>query len=179
MNTPLRSIAALLALAAPASAAIAAPQACLTPVEAQALITSMLPDALQTVATKCRPSLPADALLVRSGDALIARYKPVADAAFKTARPAFSRLAGGEVLDNLDDETMRKLFAAGVAGEITKGLKPQTCMDVDRVLLALEPLPPENMSMLIGTVLELTSRDPKGSKKTGPFDICPTTAASK
>lgn len=179
MNTPLRSIAALLAFAAPASAASAAPQTCLTAVEAQALITSMLPDALQTVAAKCRPTLPADALLVRSGDALIARYRPVADAAFKTARGAFARMVGSEALANLDDETVRKLFAAGVAGEITKSLKPQTCMDVDRVLVALEPLPPENMSMLIGTVLELTSRGSKDGKKTGPFEICPSAAAAK
>lgn len=172
-----RATALVLSLAVPASAA-PAQGSCLAPAEAQALLTSFLPDIIRSLADTCRPSLPADAFLVRSGGALADRYAPEARTAWRTGRIAAAKIAGDDDLfRKLDDETARKVFAAGVSGEIAKDVKAKDCATVDRVLYALEPLPPANMSMLIGTLMEAVGRDNKPGK--GKFPICPPESSRK
>lgn len=181
MNILSRSTAALLALALPAAAAPAATQPCFTPEEAQNLITVMLPDAIGLIAEKCRPALPADSFLSRDSAGLIARYEPVAETAIRTLRPTMSKfIPGRDVLDKLDDDTLRKMLAAGVSTQLARDLKPERCADVERVVVALAPLPPENMAMLFGALFRFLSRVPKsGGKSSGPFQICPAVGAAK
>lgn len=172
-----RLIAASLAAAMPAAAQAQA-VSCIPPAEAQALLTSFLPDIIRSVEETCRPSLPADAFLIHSGGALAERYGAEAQRAWKMGRATAVKIGGGEDLfGKLDDETVRKVFGAGISSEITKGLKASDCATVDRVLEALEPLPPANMSMLIRVVLEASSRDGKTGK--GKFPLCPPEAARK
>jgi len=165
---------ALVALALPAQASAAAvEQSCVTPAEGQALITSFLPDLIRTATNTCRTSLPADAFLVRSGSALADRYKTVADQAWKTTRPVLGKLVGKDmsVFSRLDDETVRKVFASGVAEKMEGTIKAKDCATVSGVLEALEPLPPANMSKLIAVIFEGMGRDKK--QGSGGFQVCP------
>jgi hypothetical protein len=167
----------LVALALPAQAsAAAAEQACLSAMEGQALLTSFLPDLIRGAADTCRTALPADAFLIRSGPALADRYKGVADAAWQAARPVLGKLVGKEmsVFSRLDDETMRKVFASGVAEKMAGSIKGKDCTTVSGVLEALEPLPPVNMSKLITVIFEGMGRDRK--QGASGFQICPATS---
>ena len=168
---------ALVSLALPAQASAAAvEQSCFTPAEGQALITSFLPDLIRTASDSCRTSLPADAFLVRSGPALAERYKAEADMAWKATRPVLGKLVGKDMnlFSRLDDETVRKVFASGVAEKMNGSIKGKDCATVSNVLEALEPLPPANMSKLIAVIFETMSRDKKPGS--GNFQICPATA---
>lgn len=164
----------LVALAVPVQASAATvEQACLTPMEGRALITSFLPDLIRGAADTCRTALPADAFLIRSGPALADRYKGVADEAWTATRPVLGKLVGKDMsmFSRLDDETMRRVFAAGVAEKMAGSIKDKDCMTVSGVLEALEPLPPVNMSKLIAVIFEGMGRDRK--QGAGGFQICP------
>ncbi|MFD1611922.1 hypothetical protein ACFSCW_08925 [Sphingomonas tabacisoli] len=165
--------AAIVALILPLQSVAAAEQSCLTPPEAQALITSFLPDLILATRDGCRASLPADAFLVRSGEALAARYDGEAGRAWTAARPAMGKLIGedAKLFDKLDDQTTRKVIGAGVAAKMGGSVKAKDCETVSQVLEALEPLPPANMSRLLGIVFEAVGRAKKQSS-TG-FTVCP------
>jgi hypothetical protein len=169
----LRPVAALMMLALPATAASAQAKPCFSTAEATSLVTALLPDGLAVAVEKCRAVLPAQAYLVRSGDALVSRYRAQAAPAFKGARPVFAKMMGKDaaLLDSLDDETVRKLMGAGVAQAIGKDIKPATCPDIDRIAEALDPLPPRNMSLLVGAILDIVSREDKSMQK-GALPIC-------
>lgn len=167
---PLRTIAALVAIALPTTA-IQAATPCMQPAEAQALIASFLPDMIRGLRDVCKDSLPAEAFLVKSGGVLADRYEPEAKSAWTAGRAAAVKLSGGDdIFKRLDDESMRKTFGAVVSGEIAKDVKPKDCGTIDSILQALEPLPPANMSTLIGAVLQAAGSDPK--QKRGKFPIC-------
>jgi hypothetical protein len=164
------TLAALLIACVPAAQAQAAPP-CMTPAEAQALIVSFMPDIIKGLRDVCKASLPADAFLTRSGEALAERYEPEARTAWTSGRAAAVKISGGEdVFKRLDDETARKAFGAGIANEIAKDMKTKDCAMVDGVARALEPLPPANMSMLIGSIMEAVAADPK--MRRGKLPIC-------
>lgn len=171
---PFRTTAAMIAIALPVASTQAATP-CMQPAEAQALITSFLPDMIRGLRDVCKDSLPAEAFLVRSGATLADRYEAEAKSAWTAGRAAAVKLSGEEdIFNRLDDESMRKTFGAVIAGEIAKDVKPKDCGTIDSVLQALEPLPPANMSTLIGTVLQAVGNDKK--QKRGKFPICPATA---
>lgn len=171
-----RIIAAALLTSIPTASAQAA-TACMQPAEAQALITSFLPDMIRGLRDVCKASLPQGAFLLGSGEALAVRYEPEARTAWVSGRAAAVKLAGEEdIFKRLDDESMRKTFGAVVSGEISKDVKPKDCGTIDSVLKALEPLPPANLSTLIGVLLQAVGQDSK--QKRGKFPICATPNSS-
>jgi hypothetical protein len=164
-------VTAIIAFPGTAIAAEAA-KPCMQPAEAQALLTFMLPEAFQALSEQCRATLPAEAVLSRSGQALVARYRPESDAAWPLAKVAFGKISDASILRLLDDATLKKLVSAGIAGEVPKRVKTKDCETVDRFVTALEPLPAKNVAMLLGALIEVGSRDDRGSSKSSPFNIC-------
>jgi hypothetical protein len=71
----------------------------------------------------------------------------------------------------LDDQTTRKVIGAGVAAKMGEAVKAKDCGTVSQMLEALEPLPPANMSRLLGVIFEAVGRGRKQSS-TG-FTVCP------
>ena len=109
---------------------------------------------------------------MRSGATLADRYRSEAATAWPAAKVAFGKLSDPDLIGQLDDGTLRKLLSAGITVELTKGLKARDCRLVDRMMVALEPLPPRNMAMLLGILMEIgASEDRKAGKS--PFSICP------
>jgi hypothetical protein len=146
---------------------------CMAPAEAQALLTWMLPGAFEALSDQCRTSLPADAVLSRSGKALAERYRPESDAAWPMAKAAFGKMSDASILKLLDDATLKKLVSAGISSELPKQVKPKDCGTVDRFVAALEPLPAKNVAMLLGALIEVGSRGDVQGGRTSPFKICP------
>ena len=142
-----------------------------------------LPDIITSVSSKCAPSIGPDGYLTRSGKDLADRYRVAAAPSWPAAKTALRKFVGPEVefLDNMPDEALKGFFGAGVSTAIVKDIKPEQCGDIDRVMRLLAPLPAENMSQLVGILLEIGAR-PKAqaaaAKAKAPFSICPATGGS-
>lgn len=176
-------LAAVVLIALPLPAAAQPSLPCLTPSEAQAIISLTLPDIIAGTAAKCGPVNGATSFLANSGNALADRYRPSALSALPVARPALRKLVGGDgtVLDLMSDENLRFISSNLAATAVLKSIEPQQCGDIDRIMRAVAPLPPENMSMLVGILLEIIAR-PKAqaavAKAKSPINICPAPAAA-
>lgn len=175
------AVVTLASLPAPLAAQTALP--CLTPGEAQAIISVTLPDIISGATTKCGPVNGATSFLSSNGRNLAERYRPTAMTAWPAARPALKKLAGpdGSLLDMMSDENLRLFSSTLVATAVLKSIDPRQCGDIDRIMRAVAPLPPENMSMLVGILLEIMAR-PKAqaavAKTKSPINICPASTGS-
>ncbi len=173
----------IVAMALPAAATAQSAKQCLTPKEAHGLISFALPDIITSISSKCAPSLGPDGFLTRSGKDLSDRYRAAAAPSWPSAKLALRKFVGpeAEFLDSMPDEALKGFFGAGVSTSIVKDVKPEQCGDIDRVLKLLSPLPPENMSQLVGILLEMGAR-PKAqaaaAKTKAPFSICPAAGGS-
>ena len=174
---------ATIAVALPTMATAQSAKQCLTPKEAQGLISFALPDIITSVSTKCAPSLGQDGYLTRSGKDLSDRYRAAAQPNWPSAKLAIRKFVGAEAefLEGMPDEALKGFFGAGISTAVVKDVKPEQCGDIDRVLKLLAPLPAENMSQLVGILLEMGAR-PKAqaaaAKTKTPFTICPAAGGS-
>ena len=175
--------AAALAFAIPAVATAQTAKQCLTPKEAQGLISFALPDTITSLSSKCAPSLGPDGYLTRSGKDLSDRYRTAAVPSWPSAKLALRKFvdSDSDFMNAIPDEALKGFFGAAVSTAIVKDVKPEQCGDIDRVMKLLAPLPPENMSQLVGILLEIGAR-PKAqaaaAKTKAPFSICPAAGGS-
>ena len=169
--------AALLALPAQAAAQTAATP-CLSQGEVRALTTFAMPSALTGLIDHCGPQVGASAFMPTKGRALVAAYAARKDAAWPLARKAFFRIAGGKgddkdmmaTMGRMPDAALQPFVEGMIGGMIGAKLKPGQCVIADKLLRLLAPLPPENTTELIGTILELADADNK--KAPGGFQVC-------
>ncbi len=151
---------------------------CLTPKEGQALISFALPDGIIGITSKCAPVTGPSSFLATSGRALANRYRAASDAAWPNARPAIRKQVGegGELLDLMPDDAFKSVAGAFATTAVLKQLEPERCNDIDRVLKVTSPLPPDNMSMLVGIMLEILARPTAQAAiatAKPPLTICP------
>lgn len=166
--------AAMLAL--PGNATAQAAKACLTPPEAEALVTYALPSAIRAVTTKCTPALPATTALIQSGPIIAARYQFDADNAWPVARIAFDKAFGINLTGALGDAAAKGLVDAALGAGLAGRLKPDDCGKVDRIINILEPLPARNMAMLITALMEFGRA---GKREKSPLNLCPVPPEAK
>jgi hypothetical protein len=177
MLKALLASAALLALPVQAVAQTAATP-CLSQGEVRALTTFAMPSALSGLIDRCGPQLGPSGFMPTGGRALVAAYAARKQAAWPAARKAFFRLAGSKPSDKAMTETMAQMpdsalqpFVEGMIGAmIGAKLKPGQCVIADKLMRLLAPLPPENMTELLGTIFELADADDKQGP--GGFKIC-------
>lgn len=171
-------MAAFLATACPVAATAQSAPTCLTPAEAQAIVSFTLPDLIAGAAQKCADVLGSGSFLAQSGMEMANRYRATADAAWPKARSGIRKFAGDKAgfFDLMPDKTLKSVSAGLATTAVLKRVEPRICGDLDRIMQAVAPLPPENMSLLIGILLEIASR-PKAqaavAKAKSPFNICP------
>ncbi|HWK36770.1 hypothetical protein [Sphingomonas sp.] len=169
----LPSIAVAAALWSGAAAATAAQTApvtlCVSPREAEAIVTLVAPDLVRLTATMCAPSLPATAYLRRPADQLAARYAMNGDGAWPVARAALRKLLPPDAAQMVENDFARPLVGSLLAPLIVKDLKPQDCGSIDRLLTLIDPLPARNTVGLVVTVAELAQRK---QQTKGGFVIC-------
>lgn len=157
----LRAPIALLTSMSLASTAIAEkPKNCVTEAEAAAVFAAMMPDMIDGLRDQCQAHLPGDSYLVRNADTLISRYKIQADQRWPAAKLAFGKIAGEEEMtQKMPDQFLRPLIGTMVGAELFKDVKPADCTGASKIVESLAPLPPENVSMLIGAVLAMVEED--------------------
>jgi len=163
------ALAASLITGSAASAAQPVATPCLQPREAEDLVLFVLPSLVDAMRRKCGPMLPAGAILTRSGGEIASRYRTDSDAAWPSARIAFTKISGGQPLSFLSDELNRKIIEEASSAAIVANLKAKDCMVIDRFMGALEPLPARNVAQLVGLFLEIGESDGKA-----PMNICRT-----
>ncbi|MCL6697504.1 hypothetical protein LZ496_01715 [Sphingomonas sp. NSE70-1] len=153
-----RSIACLALATAMGSASAAASKDCLSEVEGAAVMAAVLPDLIDGLRDKCAAHLPAKAFLTSNADAMVGKFRVVADERWPTAKLAFARIAGQEdMADKLPDEYFKPMLGAMVGAELVKDVKADDCPAIDRVVENLSPLPAENVAALIGAILMLAN----------------------
>jgi hypothetical protein len=162
------AIAALASLSLASGASAAAPKNCVTETEAAAIFAAMLPDMIDGLRDKCAAHLPGTAYLVGNADSLVARYKVAADQRWPAAKLAFGKIAGDEeVAAKMPDQYLRPLIGSMIGAELFKNVKPADCGGASKIVESLAPLPPDNVSMLIGAVLTMV--DDKGKDESMPI----------
>ena len=164
--------AALIAISTQATAQIGQ-QKCLTPTEAEAVTTYLLPDLVRTLAKRCAVALPPTASLIQSGTIVAARYQVEADAAWSAAKSGFDKLTGLPISTMLGERGLKPLLGPFLETGATTNIKTDDCATADRLLDILQPLPARNMAMLIVT---LAVFDPAKSAR-WPVKICPSIAS--
>ena len=161
------------AVAMPAQAAAQAAEAqCLAPAEVRALATFAMPSVLTGLIDRCSPEVGASGFMTTQGRDLVASYAVHKESAWPTARKAFFRLAGSksdsseatDLMAKMPDAALQPFVEGMIGGMIGSKLKPGQCAIADKMMRLLAPLPPENTSELLGTILELA----EGDKKSGP-----------
>lgn len=172
-NNIIATVAAWAALSATAAHAQSvtkdAAKPCVSPAEAEALVTVMLPGALRGLHTVCDMKVPADAYLITAGPALASRFEGAAHAAEPVAAKVVGRMAG---LHNAMPTTavagyLSPLIEAMVVDSKDK-LNASACGKASRTLQLLDPLPVQNVTALVELLMELgLSRE-----NDSPFTIC-------
>jgi hypothetical protein len=149
---------------------------CLTSLEARSVVSAALPDVLMAISTKCKPALAADSYLSKSGPGLSSKFKSSANAAWPAAKKAVLKVGGdkSQLLASLPDETSRALLSVGINAMITNGVTTEKCGLTNRLLAALDPLPPANFADAFSAVIETEMAKPKPGGKEPPFRICAT-----
>ena len=164
----------LLCLGASASTAqtVAAsiPIPCVTAPEAEALVTSILPELVLQAGQVCSATLPPDALLRQTSGAFLNRYRAEAENAWPQAQAAISKVGGPVAQAAIGSALARPLLATLVAPLITKQLQPADCPAINRIMTLAEPLPPRNTAGMIVSILQLS--DAKRTDRRVPLPIC-------
>jgi hypothetical protein len=158
-----------LSLSLPTLASAQAAPPCLTPEEAQGLMTYALPSVVLGLRKQCLASLPATAPLIQAGPLMAARYQPDADAAWPVAQVAIDKLVGMKLAGLAGPQATKGLIERVVGEGLTHQIKSADCSLIDRMVDTVQPLPTRNMAVLVTSIMELMSHK---QDKPGPFNIC-------
>jgi hypothetical protein len=171
-------VAAALTAGSVAQSAAQTAKPCVTPADAHSVVMFALPDVVRTTMERCRPHLPASAYLIKSGGALANTYRGVANAAWAKAKPVLLKAIHQPLMRNMPDSVGKPFFGGAIGAMASERVQPTDCDTVNRAVEALAPLPPENMAILIGLIIEKEGAKASLSGRKPPLDICkPATTA--
>jgi len=143
----------------------------LAPAQVEGAVRYALPNLLQAVQGACAGELARDGYLSRNGDRLAARFAEGHEAYWPQAKAALILLGGKgeqssgiEEFANLPDEALRPFVDGIIVAKLREEIKPKSCADIERVLELLDPLPVDNLTGLVGTIVAMVeTRRSKGS----------------
>jgi hypothetical protein len=125
------------------------PVTCLTKPELRAGLAFAMQEMMVTVGSKCSPLLPESSYLRTKGSQLVARYADTASNSNEILNGLVKRLGPDLKIADGDPIAMKGLASTMIATGLGKFLTDKNCLDVDKTLSLLDPLPPENMIGLI------------------------------
>ncbi len=131
---------------------------CLTQGEAESVVLVAMPDLLRQTGAICSGQLPASSLLRRPASPLLSRYQVEADRAWAGARAALVKLSDPQADALLGSQFARPLLLTLVVPLITGRIATGDCRTIDRLVTALEPLPPRNTAATVVTALGYFAR---------------------
>ncbi|MEH6661594.1 MAG: hypothetical protein V7679_08105 [Parasphingorhabdus sp.] len=145
-------------------------KACVSPEQANAIFTYILPVVFEAAGTKCSPYLDQDVALMQHKSNSYQKYTIASEQAWPTAKHGIKIMFGEKMPESMDVETMRPFLDGLVTAMVSDGIKPKSCGTISEAYTLLEPLPPSNVGGLIGLFMKLGSQ---GDKKP-PINICET-----
>jgi hypothetical protein len=152
------TIAAL--LAAPA-AAPAAP-ACVPRQMVSDAFVVLSPYAVRAVREGCTRHLPASAFLSRGGEALATRLQSEGAGMEESAIELFGFFSDGEIPEVKDKAALLKVTAELVQSTLAKDLTPKACVEANRIVEALAPLPGRNLGSVMASLMAFGAASSKG-----------------
>ncbi|MGL4312600.1 MAG: hypothetical protein ACRCSO_01295 [Sphingomonas sp.] len=175
----LTSFAALTMLFAASSASaqqvtLAIELPCVSQGDAEAIVTSVLPDVIENVGHLCAPQLPPRALLRQTDGSFIAKYRAEADLAWPRAEASLRRVLGDTPGAGLlfGSSFGRPLTGTILAPVITRNLNPADCPRLERISELIEPLPPANAAPLFVEMLQFADAARKDRSAKPALPIC-------
>ncbi|VAV97358.1 hypothetical protein MNBD_ALPHA04-897 [hydrothermal vent metagenome] len=168
MRKLITALAATAAMVSTTSVQAADAAKCVPPEKAEALVTYLLPAAIETAQSKCSLNLSGDAPLLQRDSAQFQKYVTASDEAWPEAKGVIRQVVGERLPEGVDIETLRPFIEAMVPALLEKEIKPEHCETIDKVYGLLEPLPTSNLSSLAIMLAVLGSKNDKNSK----FNIC-------
>ncbi len=150
---------------------------CLTSGEFSSLSSYALPNLIRGSAQHCAGVLPGDAFLRSSSDQLASRYEARKKASWPGAKAAFIKIGsasnpqGMDIFKRMSDDALQPLVDGLILGMVGQQFPTGRCSSVDRLVMLLAPLPPENTAELIGLAAGIGAKD--GKAKVGQLRICP------
>jgi hypothetical protein len=167
----LRFVGSFAALCACPALAVDKPPQCLTPVEAEAMMDFALPELLNSVTDKCAAELPKTSFLSTRGKQLAASYRIAAEPRWPAAKAAIAKLGGDDdaakIFAAMPDDSIKALMAAAMGVGLTDKLEVAQCSGINDIAASLAPLPPQDLSRLIVSILLVAGKDDSGE-----FRIC-------
>ncbi|MGB5485135.1 hypothetical protein [Parasphingorhabdus sp.] len=161
MNNNLIVGLALAGLAQSVSAQTVPVQNCLSVAQAEALVTYLLPTAVQASRGKCATSLPATASLLKQNSEQLAKYRAASEGAWPQAKSAVTVLAGEKLPAGIDDTILRPIADAMFTQLISEEIKPKDCSLIAKIYHDLEPMPSSNLASLAISIVQAATKDDK------------------
>lgn len=161
-----RALLALVALTA-GQAAQAERPACVHRHDMRTLIRLALPDAVEALADRCRPALPADAFLPNEGSGLAQRFRHEAPVDPARARAAIEAATGQDLSSFASNDTMLTIARGFVDDQIQQRVPLRDCKSVDSMMQFAGALPADAMAEAILVAIEVA-----GPEQTKGLAIC-------
>lgn len=152
---------AILGLAQSAAAQTTQAEKCLSVPQAEALVTYLLPTAVQASRSKCSASLPATASLLEQNSEQLAKYRAASEGAWPQAKSALKLLAGEKIPPQIDDALLRPIADAMLTQLIGQEIKPKDCSLIAKIYSDLEPMPSSNLASLAVTLVQSATKKEK------------------
>jgi hypothetical protein len=134
---------------------------CLSVIQAEALVTYLLPKAVDTSRAKCSASLPATSPLMIENSEQLAKYRAASENAWPQAKSAVNRLAGDKLPPDMDDALLRPIADAMFTQLISQEIKSKDCAVIGKIYGDLEPMPTTNLASLAITIVQASSKEGK------------------
>jgi len=129
--------------------------ACIPHHDMRTLIRLALPDAVEALAQRCRPSLPADAFLPNEGVGLANRYRAEAPVDPASARQAIQEATGQNLAGFASDDTITGLARQFVGQQIEDHVPLKDCEKIDSMIELAGNLRADGMAEAILLALEV------------------------
>jgi len=111
----------------------------------------------------CSAQLSPDGYVAQNADRLVAKFADGADAHWPAAKAALSTLGDDQGMDSamlaqMPDDALKPFVTALLQQMVATEIKPTQCIDVERGLELIDPLPADNIAGLIGFMVEMAER---------------------
>jgi hypothetical protein len=153
----MRALAAMLALTGLGSAQVAqaAKPACIAPHDMRTLIRVALPDAIESIAGRCKAALPADAFLPNEGEGLARRYRAQAPVDPARVRAAVEAATGQDLSSFASDDTVYALARQFIDDQIANRVPTRECENIDGMIELASNLRADAMAEAILLALQV------------------------
>lgn len=147
---------------------------CVSQRDAEAIVTSVMPDVIDNLGQMCAPVLPPSALLRQSSGPFIARYRAQADLAWPAVQDNLGRMLGDSAGAGMlfGSSLARPLIGTLIAPVLTRSLQPADCPRIERIAELIEPLPAANAAPLFVQVFQLTESKRRDRNTKPGLTIC-------